>query len=199
MFADLPETSTNTTYSLELQTGNSVSRMDVGAFSVQYTTICQTWVSTTTEILTYNSKWSVRQNGRKFMEIGSNLSKDTAGVICELPMKLPSLNEYVNVCRTNPYKASKFKKDLERDIGIFIEQLPRFENPVEIHFHWIEGNKKRDLDNVAFAKKFILDAMVKYGKLKDDNRRCVTAFQDSFWYAEETKVILVIKEVSDGI
>ena len=129
------------------------------------------------------------------METESSSSMSLAKVICEISMKLPSLNEYINVCRTNPYKASKFKKDLERDIGIFIEQLPRFENPVEIHFHWVECNKRRDLDNVAFAKKFILDAMVKYGYLKDDNRKCVTAFTDTFAYDKETKVILEIKEV----
>ena len=119
-------------------------------------------------------------------------------VTCEIPMKLPSLNEYVNVCRTNAYMASKFKKDLERGIGMCIEKMPRFMNPVEIHFHWIEGNKRRDLDNICFAKKFILDAMVKQGKLKDDNRKCVTAFTDTFSYDTETKVILEIKEVDNG-
>ena len=108
------------------------------------------------------------------METENNLFKCSGKVTCEISMKLPSLNEYVNVCRTNPYKASKFKKNLEEDIGMFIERLPRFERPVRIHFHWIEGNKRRDLDNVAFAKKFILDSMVKHGKLKDDNRKCVS-------------------------
>ena len=114
----------------------------------------------------------------------------------EINMKLPSLNEYVNVCRTNAYKASKFKKNLEEDIMMFTNRLPRFEKPVKIHFLWIEGNKRRDLDNICFAKKFILDALVKSGKLKDDNRKCVTAFTDSFEYGDETKVILEIEEVT---
>lgn len=113
----------------------------------------------------------------------------------EIPMKLPSLNEYVDLCRTNKYKAAKFKQNIEADIGLFIGRLPQFEKPVTIHFHWVEGNKRRDYDNIAFAKKFILDALVKRGKLKDDNRRCVTGFTDSFEYGEETKVILHIQEV----
>lgn len=113
----------------------------------------------------------------------------------EISMKLPSLNEYINVCRTNPYKASKFKKDLEKDISIFLSRLPKFENKVSIHFHWIEENKKRDLDNVAAGKKFILDAMVKSGKLTDDNRNNVVAFTDTFEYGKEAKVILEISEV----
>ena len=76
-------------------------------------------------------------------------------------------------------------------------KLPRFEKPIKITFTWIEANKKRDLDNVAFAKKFILDAMVKYKKLKDDNRKFVTGFTDKFMYSKENKVILDIEEVED--
>lgn len=116
-------------------------------------------------------------------------------VVVELPMKLPSLNEYVDACRSNAFQGSKFKKRIEAEIGFYIMAMPVLENPVKIHFHWIEGNKKRDLDNIAFAKKFILDALVKCGKLKDDNRKCVTAFTDTFAYAEESKVVLEIEEV----
>lgn len=118
--------------------------------------------------------------------------------ICEIPLKLPSLNDYITVCRTNKYKAAKFKENIEDNIAIFISDLPKFEKPIRIHFHWIEGNKRRDLDNVAYAKKHILDAMVKCGRLKDDNRRCVTAFSDTFEYAKEAKVILTIEEVEDA-
>ena len=109
-------------------------------------------------------------------------------------MKLPSLNDYVRVCRTNPYLASKFKKDLEEQIGYYLMELPVFEKPIKIHFHWIEDSKRRDYDNVCAGKKFILDAMVKCGRLKDDNRKCVYAFTDSFDYAKEAKVILTIEE-----
>lgn len=111
----------------------------------------------------------------------------------EIKMKLPSLNDYVRACRSNRYQASKMKRDIEDDIGFFIARLPRFKNPIRIHFHWVEKNGRRDLDNIAFAKKFILDAMVKSGKLKDDNRRYVTGFTDSFEIGKETKVILYIE------
>lgn len=113
----------------------------------------------------------------------------------EINMKLPSLNDYINVCRCNKYQAAKFKADIEREIGYYLMNMPKWNNPIKIHFTWIEGNKKRDLDNICFAKKFILDAMVKSQKLKDDNRKCVTAFTDSFEYGKETKVILKIEEV----
>ena len=114
-----------------------------------------------------------------------------------IDMKLPSLNDYIKVCRANKYNANKYKAKLEQEIGLFLAKMPKWNNPIKIHFHWIEGNKKRDIDNVAFAKKFILDSMVKNGKLTDDNRRYVTAFTDTFEYSDTTKVILEIEEIYD--
>lgn len=128
------------------------------------------------------------------MEREKILYERSGKVTCEIPLKLPSLNEYVRICRANPYKASAYVKDVESNIGIFLVRLPVFER-VKIHFHWVEGNKRRDLDNIAFSKKFILDALVKHGKLKDDNRKVVTAFTDTFEYGKESKVILEIEEV----
>lgn len=116
---------------------------------------------------------------------------------CEIKIKLPSLNEYINACRNNRYAGAKMKKQVEDGISYYIGKLPRFEKPINIHFHWIEENKRRDLDNVAFAKKFILDAMVKCGKLKDDNRKFVTGFIDSFEYGKDAGVILYIKELDN--
>ena len=89
------------------------------------------------------------------------------------------------------------KKNVEKDIDWYINLLPQYQNPIKIHFHWVEENKKRDLDNVCFAKKFILDSMVKAGKLKDDNRNYVKGFADTFEYGKESKVILEIEEVAN--
>ena len=130
------------------------------------------------------------------MEIGKSSSRRSGEIICVIPMKLPSLNDYVRECRANRYKANGYKQAIEDEIAWHIRDLPRFESPVRIGFHWVEGSKRRDLDNIAFAKKFILDALVKCGKLKDDNRKCVAAFEDTFSYSDESKVILTIKELS---
>ena len=115
----------------------------------------------------------------------------------EIPLKLPSLNEYINVCRTNKYAAASFKREQEESIMWFLKKLPKFQYPVSIHFHWVEKNQKRDIDNIAFAKKFILDALVKLGKLKDDNQQYVKSFTDTFEINNVTKVILYIKETDD--
>ena len=44
-------------------------------------------------------------------------------------------------------------------------------------------------------EKYILDALVEVGKLKDDNRKYVCGFSDSFYYGKDWKVVLKIQEV----
>lgn len=111
-----------------------------------------------------------------------------------IPFRLPSLNEYIRECRANRYAGAKMKKHVEDDIMAYLTKMPTYDKPIKIHFHWIEENKRRDLDNICFAKKYILDAMVKAGKLKDDNRKYVNGFTDTFEYGKESKVIIKIFE-----
>jgi Holliday junction resolvase RusA-like endonuclease len=49
---------------------------------------------------------------------------------------------------------------------------------VVVRFEYHERTKKRDADNIASAKKFILDALVKNGILADDSRKYVKGFCD---------------------
>lgn len=113
----------------------------------------------------------------------------------EIPFKLPSCNQYINECRKNKYAGAKMKKDIQKQIGIYIKQIPKIEKPVKINFIWVEDNKKRDLDGISFAKKFILDALVQAGVLADDNRKIVTNFTDSFEYADKSKVLVELEEI----
>ena len=116
----------------------------------------------------------------------------------EIPMKLPSLNDYIRWCRGNKFMAAKRKREIEDQICCYLLPLPKFTDPVFILFSWTEENKRRDYDNVAFAKKFILDALVKARKLKDDNRKCVVGFTDRFEQGKKCKVTITISEVHYG-
>lgn len=109
--------------------------------------------------------------------------------------KFPSLNDYIRACRGNRFGGAAMKRNVQSDISFYIAKMPRFEKPVTIDFTWIEKNKRRDYDNVAFAKKFILDAMVEQGKLPDDNRKFVKGFSDHFRDGTDYYCILDIKEV----
>lgn len=113
----------------------------------------------------------------------------------EIQLKLPSCNEYINACRNNRYAAATMKKEVEEQIQWFIKKLPKMKKPVFITFTWIEENKKRDLDGICFAKKFILDAMQKAGILENDNAAHVKGFIDKFEYANQSKVIVELREI----
>ncbi len=115
----------------------------------------------------------------------------------EIPLKLPSLNTYIDACRRNRYAGASMKHKYQQAIGAYLHKLPRFEKPIKVHFTWVEKNKRRDLDNICWNKKFILDAMVERRILKDDNRKLVTGFTDEFKYGSEYKVILDIEEIDD--
>ena len=52
--------------------------------------------------------------------------------------------------------------------------------PLEVHFHWYLPNKKKDPDNIARAKKFILDGLQVAGFLKNDGWAQIAGFRDSF-------------------
>lgn len=96
--------------------------------------------------------------------------------------KLPSLNEYVEACRRNPHCGAKMKANTEAAIIPQLASLPKIEKPVHITFIWHEANKRRDKDNVAAGKKFILDALQKAGKLINDNNDYIAGFTDRFVY-----------------
>ena len=115
----------------------------------------------------------------------------------EIPLRLPSLNEYTDACRGNRYLGAKMKHQAETHILWYMRGLKRFDKPVVIHFVWQEENKKRDPDNICFAKKFVLDAMVKGKYLQNDNRKHVKAFTDDFTDGSETKVTLFIEELEE--
>lgn len=99
--------------------------------------------------------------------------------------KLPSLNDYINVCRRNKYQAAQFKREVEEVIGWAIKQaqakgeLKPTDRPIIIYFEWHEKTKRRDADNIASAKKYILDAMQKFNIIPNDNRKYVKGFHDT--------------------
>ena len=111
-----------------------------------------------------------------------------------IPYKFPGLNDYVRECRGDKYRAARMKHETEEVCWFFVKNLPHFSKPVHIDFVWHEQNKRRDLDNIAFAKKFVLDALVKFEVLDGDSQRHVTGFSDSFVIGEEYGVKITIQE-----
>jgi len=116
-----------------------------------------------------------------------------------IPLQLPGLNEYVNVCRNNRYKAAKFKRSVENDCIIFIRAAlkGRMIECGGFTFHWYEPNQRRDKDNICFAKKFVMDALQKSQVMKNDGWKQVAYFKDEFDVDKENpRVEILIEEIA---
>lgn len=100
-----------------------------------------------------------------------------------IPGMLPNLNDYTKANRSNKFAGANMKKKTEAKItaAIIEHNPPKFKGKTRLDFKWYEPNKRRDLDNICFAKKFILDALVKNEILKTDDWRGVIGFTDTFF------------------
>ena len=96
---------------------------------------------------------------------------------------LPGANEYINAERTNKYKAAEMKRQAEHAVICAAKQQlrgVRFTKPVYMAYTWTEPNRRRDKDNIAFARKFIQDALVKAKILRNDGWAEIAGFSDTF-------------------
>lgn len=109
--------------------------------------------------------------------------------------RLPTCNEYIDACRTNKYVAAKMKREAEFTISLFIRNMKSVASPVRVHFTWHEKDQKRDPDNVAFAKKFVFDALVARRILPNDTAKWVKGFDDSFDYCGWYGVTIELEEI----
>jgi len=100
-----------------------------------------------------------------------------------IPGQLPGFNSYIAAERANRYKAAAMKRDAEQLIGLCARQQLRgvqFIGPVTMCYTWYEPNRKRDKDNISFARKFIQDALVAAGVLCGDGWAFIEGFSDTF-------------------
>lgn len=119
----------------------------------------------------------------------------------KIPFRLPSLNEYINACRTNPHAGAKMKREWQECVCNCIliaksrKTLKKIENPCIVHFEFYEKSQRRDIDNVeAFAHKVILDAMVQMGIMANDNRNFVVGDTNKFFKSDKDYIIVYIEE-----
>lgn len=94
--------------------------------------------------------------------------------------ELTTLNKYVDAERTNRYRAADIKKRETDTCTWFFKGKPKAAKPTQIFFVWYVKDQRKDPDNVAYAKKFILDGMVQAGVLENDGMKHVNAFRDDF-------------------
>jgi Holliday junction resolvase RusA-like endonuclease len=88
-----------------------------------------------------------------------------------VPGELITLNEYIKLERGNKFAAAKSKKE-ETELVYWscVEQglQHQLQQPCIVAFYWYAKNMKKDLDNISFGAKAILDGCKEAGVLYDD-------------------------------
>ena len=115
-----------------------------------------------------------------------------------IPGSLTDLNTYIRGERANRYLGASIKKE-NTDVVTQYIRLGRHKavaNKVYIVFRWYCENEKKDPDNIAFSKKYILDGLVESGVLVNDGWRQIQGFQDEFYVDKERpRIEVVLSEV----
>jgi hypothetical protein len=102
---------------------------------------------------------------------------------------LPGLNDIIEACKgaggVGRYYA-RMKREWTEIVWAEVTsaRLPRFPGGVYVSFVWHEADQRRDPDNVAAGKKFVLDGLVRAGVIKNDKAEVLLGLRDHFdWEA----------------
>ena len=112
-----------------------------------------------------------------------------------IPGQLPTLNEIINEAKAhwNNYRVQK-ENSTEKVAWVAIEAgLPRL-NAVKLDITYYRKNRRHDPDNIAAAKKFILDGLVAAGVIENDGWKQVKGWTEK-WEVDKknprTEIILI--------
>ena len=96
--------------------------------------------------------------------------------------KLSGANEVISAINRDRYAGSRLKAQETRRCALraILCSVPKFTKPVNVHFKWFEPNKRRDLDNIRYGAKFILDGLRECGKLPNDGWAWVVGMSDEW-------------------
>jgi len=96
--------------------------------------------------------------------------------------ELTDLNTYIQKERGSRFAAANIKKDETERVWAEckVQRIEPQKKGCFIVFTWYAKDKRKDKDNIAFAKKFILDGLVTARVLENDTWEFVSGFLDIF-------------------
>lgn len=113
-----------------------------------------------------------------------------------IPGELTDLNTYIHALNSCRWSGNKIKQE-ETERCAWAAKMARCAfpacYPVKITYRWFSKDNRKDIDNVAFAKKFINDGLVIAGVLPKDSRKFIAGFADEFYIDKEnprTEIII---------
>jgi Holliday junction resolvase RusA-like endonuclease len=101
-----------------------------------------------------------------------------------------SLNAYIRSERGNKYKANQLK---QQNTSLVKYQVlgKKIETPCKLRFIWHVANRRTDPDNVAFAKKFVIDGLVQANVIPEDSMKYIIGFEDEFIVSKKVGVEVI--------
>ena len=102
-------------------------------------------------------------------------------------------NEYIDIERSNKYKANKIKQSEKNVVGYLATKKYEGKYPISLSFKPHFKNKRRDLDN--YRLKGLIDGLVAAGVIKNDNLTCVQKIELEPIFDDKTGVEIEIKEL----
>lgn len=117
-----------------------------------------------------------------------------------IPDTLPGLNEIIGKNRTHYHAGAKQKREAEELVMWTVAGMKPIHHRVDIHFEWVERNRRRDKDNIRAGAKFILDALVTKGVLQGDGWKHIGNLSDSYRVDKKLPGVRVtIKEAANEL
>lgn len=101
--------------------------------------------------------------------------------------ELMDLNKFINYQRANRFGgANAKKKETMKCANAFAPiRAKKLKLPITLKIDWYCKDKRKDLDNICFAKKFLQDGMVQCGLLKNDGWNEIAGYEERFYVDKE--------------
>lgn len=104
--------------------------------------------------------------------------------LLKIPGELADLNTFIDSLKASRWGGQKIKNvETERVAWLAkVQKIAPVQNyPVQIKYVWYMKDRRKDIDNVAFAKKYINDGLVQAGVLENDGQKQIDGFSDEFF------------------
>jgi hypothetical protein len=99
----------------------------------------------------------------------------------------------MNIYRNMHYLSlNKVKKDYHEVVKEWAKTLPKYKTIFPKYKIYFKGKRKKDIDNFTFPlHKFLMDALVEYDIIEDDDYTYVKGFTTEFGGIEEHNFVVV--------
>lgn len=101
-----------------------------------------------------------------------------------IPGELSDLNTYTQANRSNRYEGGRVKKTDTQKVRYCIKACrdkKKFTKPIYLIYTFYCKDKRKDKDNIDIAKKFIQDALVEEGIIKNDGWNDIEGWAVNFF------------------